>query len=298
MLSTRLPSISALAAQFSQNPTGPFLIASPSAFERRWIIEEVLGIKARYFRASETPLEAICEELSSPSLFGGEGWIVYDEIECIKKSLKSLGTFPHLILAGTRTEKGPFLTLDLTKEKPWEKKDRFMQMAHAEIKRRGKTLAPDAAVLLVANAEGDLSHLFQEIEKLSLFACDAETISRDAVLAIGSGEAAVSGWAKAEEIAFEKRCPRELPFSDVSTFHQLLGQLRYQLRLGLRLSLGETVENLRPKSAAKLTPLAKKHGSAHFQKGLAALFHMERKSKTTPIDPKILYTHFIAEIQQ
>lgn len=271
------------------------MIASPCSFERRWIVEKVLGLRPRYLRASSCTLSEVVDQLSTPSLFGGAEWLVYDEIECVKKKLSDLAGHSHLILSGTRVEKGPFLTLDLTKEKPWEKKDRFLQFAMAEMQRRGKRLAPDAAALLVENVDGDLARLFGEVEKLSIYAADEGVVERSTVMAVGSGKAAVLQWGQAESLALEGRCPREVPFTDASGFHQFIGQLRYHLRVGLKLALGENVEGVRPKTVSKYGRLAKKKGPAHFQQGLEALFHAERKAKTTPIDPKILYTHFVAK---
>jgi DNA polymerase III delta subunit len=272
------------------------MIASPSLFERRWIIEKGLGIKARFLRASTTTPSELAVELSTPSLFRGGEWIVYDEIEKVKKSLKELSVYPQLILSGTRVEKGAFMTLDLTREKPWEKKDRLRDFAIREMQMRGKQILSDAAAYLVEMAQGDMAHLHQEIEKLAIYACDKERIDLQTVQDVSSGDLTQNPWTLSESIALEGKYPQTLPFTDTSGFHKLMGQLRYHYRVGLQLSQGEAVSGLRPKTADKYTRLAQKRGPAYFQKGLEALFQTELKAKTTSIDPKILYTHMLAEM--
>ena len=278
---------------------GPVLIMSPCAFERRWIAEKELGIVIeRTLDFESQPINALVSEVGTPSLFGGNGWIAIDGA---KGKLDPFASFGNVvILAASGSGKG-FFTIDYSKEKPWDRKGRLVKWTLDTVSKFGKKIEPQAAAHLVELTLGEMSLLYQEIEKLVTFVGTGDIIDHTAVKAVCIAGGELNHWKISEAIVFEGKSSDLPQFHDAAALHQFLGQLRYHLTIGRKMASMQALDNaafptLRPKQLSDFFGRAQKRGLAHFQGGMNALFDLELKLKTTSVSPNALFIHFYAKM--
>ena len=273
------------------------LILSPCAFERRWIAEKELGLSFERSLDFEVGINHIIAEIETPSLFGGNGWTL---IENVKGKLDAFAPFDNVVLLGN-SGSGKFFTIDYSKEKPWDRKGRLAFWATEYARRCGKKFDPPAAAHLVEIVEGEMALLYQEIEKLVAFVGSGETIDHGAVKAICVKGGGANLWKISEGVVFDGKVTEMPQFYDVSALHAFLGQLKYHFSIGRKMAAMKEFDQsvfptMRPKQATTFFQQAQKRGYDHFVKGIKALFEMELKLKTTSVDPDALFTHFYARI--
>jgi len=93
----------------------------------------------------------------------------------------------------------------------------------------------------------------------------------------------------------------------LSALHLLMGQMRYQLQMGLTIAvciethqeeeISKVYPKLRPKTLDKYKLCAKKLTSTYFLESFHDLFDLELKSRSGGAKPTLLLDLFIAKIQ-
>lgn len=302
-----------------EHPSPLYGVALADPFEREFVIRRLIGQiggEVKWMRASETPSEVFLEEIDSPSLFASKRTLIYDEVkkgEELQAALKHLPEGVHVILGGSSFRlyeglKKEMVLLDLSGEKPWERTSRLKRWLLQEVQKKGKSLTSDAAAYLSEFCSAHFESLLQEIEKLITYAGDQKEIDLHAVRALIALQPAQKGWQLSESIIWggEVHFPtlHRLDFSELYLF---LGQLRYQIQLGLIvascLERGEekAIEKEYPKlpyqALDKYKRLAASLKTSYFRERLHELFQLECATRTQASRTRFLLDRFVALCQ-
>ncbi|MBS0629963.1 MAG: hypothetical protein JSS30_07075 [Verrucomicrobia bacterium] len=255
--------------------------------------------------------------INGGSLFSGKSAAVLDsvelflesEIQLLSRYVSSPNPQGQLIL-GSATgkvitslyEKGKkeMVILDLTQEKPWEEKQRLQKWLVQTIHAQKKQIAPDAVEALFERLPSDRLYLSQEIEKLICYIGERSGITRADIDAICSSSIDYNFFQIAQQMVWGglKSVPE---LNDVSTLLPLIGLLRNQLEMGLKMAVltkkGATQEEISsafprlwPKALQQCVDGARHLGIGYFQRGLIHLFEFELGLKTSAGKPEVLFT--------
>ncbi|CCB88979.1 DNA polymerase III subunit delta [Simkania negevensis] len=301
-----------------EHPSPLYGVALEDPFERQFVIERLIqqiGGEAHWMRSSETSLATFIEELDSPSLFASKRVLIYDEVEKIKKGefietrLTDLPDGMHVICGGSEIGfyeplKKEMVFLDLSQEKPWERTNRLKRWLLQEVKRGGKMMSADAAAYLSEFCSTNFEALIQEVQKLITYVGDAPEIDLQAVRAIATLQVSQKGWQLSEAMIWggDIHFPT-LHRLDGQELYSFLGQLRYQLQLGLVIAscmkrkeeqqLLQEYPKLPQKSLDRYKRLAETLSVDYFKEGLKDLFELELQSRMKVADLPLLFDRFI-----
>jgi len=306
------------------HPSSVYTLLISDAFERKFVRERLWEAWDGQDKIAVS-LDDLSEAISSPSLFAEKRCLVSDEIEKYKKNdfeslLPILETLPRdllLIMGGSslkafpsfyETMKKEMVLLDLTGEKPWDRKNRLHRWILEFAHEKGKSLAPDAATYLLDFSPIDFSMLIQEVDKAATFVGEDRTITLQAVKAVCHFKGAQRGWELSEALIWGGSIHYpSLHHLDSAAFYGFVGQLRYQLKLGVLVATAlekgeeETImreyPRLRPKALEKYKTQAERFTSSYFLKGMQALFDLELKSRSG-IDTTLLLDLFAFKLQR
>lgn len=258
-------------------------------------------------------LDVVLTELHSPSLLGDLPLIYFDQVHKLTKKqwpqlLAAIGSLPdraHLIL-GLQNIKGcpdlakeskrTLVTLDLSKEKPWDKDKRIADQLLMKAASFNKTLARDALDYLLQAVGPELTFLESALEKLSIYVGDENIIDLKAARSLVRPSKEQTTWQIAEGLVWDKRIPRKIDSKD---FPMLIGSLRYQLELGLCIAtdpslLSTRYKTLRPRTLSRCQSFG--YSSAYFQNGLKALLDAERAFKNRVSDGSLCFDLFAGKL--
>ncbi|NGX51022.1 MAG: hypothetical protein K1060chlam2_00879 [Chlamydiae bacterium] len=282
------------------HPSSLYLLIMPDPFERNFLAKRIMS--ALDFERHTLDVETLLDEIESPSLFSKKRILICDEIEKLKAKKLLLPDDLVLILMGKAEPnffdaiKKEAVTLDLSKEKPWERKSRVQRWLLESAQARGKTLATDAAAHLLELGHADFASLLQELEKAALYAGNEKQISLEMVKAVGTLSPIQTGWQLSEALVWggtlNRRSMREL-----CDLYSIVGQIRYQLNLGITLASGREAPKLPPKRREKLQSLATSLRTSYFAEGLKDLFELELKMRSGITNQLLLLDHFHAKLR-
>ncbi|MCH9631431.1 MAG: hypothetical protein S4CHLAM37_14540 [Chlamydiia bacterium] len=313
---------------FSDTDDHLFAVLGMDFYEREVIIKEVLssfkGATIVYVDALESNFPSLRSELEVGDLFSDKKVVVLKSIEKASKAfLKDLAAYLEtascysLILDGEKLEKSFYdkvtkqlVALDLTKEKPWDRKARIISWLGFFVKRDGKTLAPELADTLYESSEKQLSIMLQELNKLICYTKGSQNISLSDYRAVSSSQSEEKLWNLSEGIVFrndqksfdEAVCKK----LDAQTFHQLLAQLRYHLQIAAKMQAlvlsGDTAAmshfpRLMPKTFDKYQRALARMPSEYAKDALRALFDAEAKAKSIAVDENVLFLELLTKMQ-
>ncbi len=273
------------------------------------------------FHRCQSSLDDLLQELNTPSLFGGRSVVFFDEIQ----SLKPLTPLIHyissptanatLILGATSMKpladlyqkgKKEMVVLDLSEEKPWDKERRLQDFLIANARLQGKNISSDVASFLTEKIGPDMAALSQELDKLICFTNERPSISLSDAKTLTSSLAQVNSWQLAEKVIWHKQVHSiHDKLSDLSFSLLFVGQLRYHLQLGYKISSLLTqkkpvsdIAKLFPqiRSLDKYLPIAKERQASYFHQGLLSLYQMELSLKSTQLDPSALFDQFLGSL--
>lgn len=301
-------------------------VICPSEGERKKILKD---LSQKLSIPSDTQKFALFKEaiqhLSSASLFSEKVCAIFDGVEFLSKKelelliqyVKSPNSKGHLILgAGDpkvfneiyKIGKKEMVILDLSKEKPWEKKERLRGFVLQKLGADRVKIAPDALELFIEGTLGDRLLMEQEIDKLLCYLGSRKQITKTDLEMIScfSEELNIFQWAR--DLVWEGKAALSIP-GDLSILLPLIGQLRHQLEMGLKMSallqketsdqeIAKAFPKLWPKALQQVMQGAKEKGGSYFQKGLCALYDLEFGLKTSLCKPEILLAQFMAKINE
>lgn len=311
----------------NSGPIAPlYLIGSPDSYERRKMTEKLyvtlaerLGdIEKLSFSVQKDSVEKIIEALNTKSFFSTVlvGWL--DEVEKLKaedaKTLRNYflkpSTFSCLILSGSSLKQLEDIVgaaiLDLNQEKPWDKKERLRRWLVSEAIKEKKKIQPRVVDEVIAHIS-DLALLQQEFAKWICAVGARDEITLNDVQSLSSFSSNKSFWQLCDELIWEGKAVRGDTVEDPALLFPLLGQLRSQLEIGLKLStllerkvsLEESKKyfpQLKPNTFQKCLEGARKRSPAHFKNGLLHLFELELGLKSGVGTPALLFDLFVAKL--
>ncbi|MBS0650448.1 MAG: hypothetical protein JSR93_04740 [Verrucomicrobia bacterium] len=309
-----------------------YLIIAPCSYERKKICDMIMAalhkkdpsLAPQHCDAAAASLNEVVDQLNSRSLFGSAPVIICDGLEKLKKSgwepllsyAENPSTFSYLILGSSSAKntadlyqkgKKDLVVLDLSDEKTWDRKARFQRYLIEYALKEGKTLSPDAAQHLLDHIGLDLPSLEQELVKLICYVGDRKAIALNDVEQVCAVEKTVSTWQLSEMIVWEAKPAAPPPNIDLSWLLPFLGQLRYQLQIGLQLAVMNDTHML-PGDMAKQLPqlrgalldkrlaVAKQKGQRYFRTGLQSLFEVEILAKNSGGSANLLFDLLTAKL--
>lgn len=252
-------------------------------------------------------------EIQENSLFGDLPIVLLDGIESLAKkqwqelipAVKSLPPGVRLILTGANAKSCPTLSsqakdslvmLDLTAEKPWDREKRIAEQLMKKVSENGKTMERACLEYLMQAIGPELGLLEQALEKLICYTGNVGHIDLKAAHKLVRPSKEQSLWQLAEKLIWDKVLPRRVESND---FPMLIGALRYQLELGLCMTLTpeqlkERFPTLRDRSLSKYQNY--RYPTQYFQKALQALYTSERAFKNGASDGGICFDLFAGKL--
>jgi DNA polymerase III subunit delta len=303
--------------------SGLYILIVPSEFERRALIEKVVAAVGETAMRLEGSIEQLIEQLTTRSLFEMRHLIIYDgfdklksdELRILSDYLEHPCEFSRLILAAASAKplsalsqkaKQGSLILDLSEEKPWERQRRLEEQLIASARGENKSLAPEVATHLVHMIGPDAALLDAELNKLICYVGERKEITLADVREIGSIDRSFSGWQLSEGIVWSgKMLSADLP-PDPAFFFSLIGQVRYQLEIGLQLSallesgskeIAARFPQLKSRTLDHYIKVAKARSLHYFRDGLVALFEIENLCKSGFRQTPLLWNMLCAKLQ-
>ena len=286
-----------------------YLVISPNDYDRekiiQWIVERCMqgqNGEILHLKATQKTVEEVLFQFHSPSLFGGENFIIFDEIEQLnKKDIDKLVKFlqeeissGYFLFAAKGRSVGAIynamqkkgIILDLSLEKPWEKEKRIHAFVKEKCFHMKKKIFIEALDIFIQRVGLDLALVEQEIDKLITYVGEKKEIEKRDVLAISIQTEQSNYWQLAEKIIEGK----ELSFfhMDTALFHSLIIALRHHLQVGYKIAsflkkgerdLNKYFPRMPVKVLSRKKALAEKRGSQFFKKGLQFLYEIDLLSK-------------------
>jgi DNA polymerase III delta subunit len=154
-----------------------------------------------------------------------------------------------------------------------------------------KTLNMDAAIYLVEFTHGDFALLFQEIEKALVYVGDETTVTLKMIQEISALDPKQSGWQLSEAVVWGG----PVHYGDTDLYG-LVGQLRYQLQLGLQLSSGKEPPRAAPKKLEKIRKIGLE--ASYYLEGLKELFNLELNMRSNALNQELLFDLFRAKLKR
>ncbi len=266
-----------------------YLILVADPFERKFYVNKLYQFLLHYkpklgFKNGEEGLEL--------GLFSQER-VVHLEVE---KGVKIPSKDVILIYSGEKCSslfyeaiERDVVCLDLSLEKPWEKKERLIEELQKIARQGQKTLSLQVANKLLEQVGNDFSTLKNEIEKLVLFASERKAIEEKDIEEVTKTEKEVTLWQVAEALVWKTRLLPRQEFKDFSDVLALIALARHHIYLGIQICRGTEMPNLRKNQMEIYLPFCQKVGSHYFVERLLFLFEWELKAKSSSFDPTLLW---------
>jgi len=302
-----------------------YLIVSPQEGERKKILGSLTTLWEKECDLQRSPnLLSALFHVRSGSLFSQKMAAVFetneiltkDEIKALIEYAKQPSPVGYLLLALSSAKqakelyqkgKQEVVFLDLSSEKPWEEESRRKKWIVQKVIASKKKISPQAVELLAASFPANRLLLDQELNKLLCYLGERETIEQNDVIALCSPISEQNLFHMARDLVW-RRFSKVPSRCELSLLLPLVGQLRYQLELGLKMissiQRGEGQEQmakrfamLRPKALAEYAQVVRARKQAFFKEGLKRLFALEYGIKTSRSKPEVLFTQFCAHME-
>jgi DNA polymerase-3 subunit delta len=313
-----------------------FAVVAIDFLERKLLVDKIVAVFKKdnpsvdviKMEISDQSLLAIKEELETFSLFSSNKVLVLKEVEKASKSLlDNLSTYFKVapaypvIFEGHDFKNDPkfyeklkkeMIVIELTKEKPWEKKQRILNWVEGFCKKEKKTLSKDVLESLYEKCHKDLSLVMQEVEKLVIYTGQEAVITLAHLHAICGAEGELNLWTLAEAIVWqdaEAMWLKSLEFPmDTAVFYPFLGQLRYHYQQGLKIfqltsqglnfeELSQKLPQLQPKHLQRYYASIQKFSANYFTQALLLLFEIDIQSKSRSLDLQILWIDLLTRLK-
>ncbi|MCB1117365.1 MAG: hypothetical protein KDK50_02155 [Chlamydiia bacterium] len=306
-----------LREAFPHNLSQCFALIVPKADERESAACHLISVlqkadpKLKVYKTLD--FDKTLLEIQENSLFGDLPLVYLDEVESLNKkqwqelilAIKSLPSGVRLILAGANAKACPTLStevkdalvmLDLSAEKPWDREKRIAEQLMQRASENGKTMERACLDYLFQAIGPELGLLEQALEKLICYSGEASHIDLKAAHKLVRPSKEQSLWQVAEKLIWDKVLPRRVESND---FPMLIGALRYQLELGLCMTLTpeqlkERFPTLRDRSLSKFQNY--RYPAQYFERALRALYTSERAFKNGVSDGSLCFDLFAGKL--
>jgi hypothetical protein len=266
-----------------------YLVLVSDPYERRFYVNKLFGFIAHYmpgilFESGESALEM--------GLFSSRR-VVHLEAE---KGLKSIPDDVIVVFSGEKCSSAFYeeienevVCLDLTGEKPWEKKERLVEEIQKIARQSHKSISLQVANQLIEILGNDFASLKNEVDKLVLFAGSRKSIDDKDLSELTLAKKEVTAWQIAESLVWKTKGVKRQEFKDLSEVLALIALVRHHIYLGIQICRGDSPPNLRKNQLEVYLPFCERVGVHYFTTRLLFLFEWELKAKTNSFDPEILW---------
>lgn len=321
-----------LQETFPKDISHLYAVIATDLIERRFLIDKILqalkkaGItleKVSYL-LEESSFEEIRDELEAQDLFSGNKIILLKHFEKASASflentaeVLARGCSHYVIFEGEEWKADKFyeklkkeiIVIDLSKEKPWERKQRLFSWIEGVIQRNRKNVHKEVLDILYDRCEKNFSAMMQEVEKWLIYGKDEQTFTKKELEKLCGYKPETNNWSLAEEIVWEGSITQALDKKiDQSQFFSILGQLRYQCELGVKIKQlllsGASQENvykafpqLQSKTMQKYLSHAQHYRLEYFQQAQALLSDYELEVKSSPLKSHFFWTTLLIKLK-
>jgi DNA polymerase-3 subunit delta len=295
-----------------------YLIIDSEPYVQKKLALKVMqeGEGKELFMAEELSLGKLKEALETPSLFEKSKCCFIFGVEKLTKNVHDylsdfvLNPHPQIRLVLTASQMPPFLskllknliTLDLSLEKPWEREKRLIYYVTRTLQKRGISISPVLAELIIKSCGAQVAHLDQELEKLTCYLKRGGEVRREDLDLLQ--ENFQHSIFKIGELLLENKTKEALEVLHQGQFPTIL--LIYSLRNLFQKSLRlkelsfEEAQLAFPTLKGKL--LEKNLNLAHFsskeklKNALLLLFEIEVKMKNQKISESFLQSYLLLKL--
>lgn len=301
-----------------------YVVVSPQESERKKILTSLSNLlKSRSDFAKPAQIGEALQHLKSGSLFSGKMTAQFDgvdqllkgEMELLTSYVRSPNGEGCLLLGASKIKevnalykegKSEMVILDLSKEKPWEERERMTTWAGQYLAFEKKRIHSDALNDLMNRLPPDRICIQKELDKLLCFVGDRTEIDLRDVRAICSEVIEVNPYQLARSLIWEKG-ELKTPLSDMAVLLQLTAALRSQLEMGLKMTallkrgassaeIEGAFPRLYPKNLRQCLDGARQKGEGFFLNGLKSLFDFEWGLKSSGGRPDVLLALFLGKL--
>lgn len=301
-----------------------YVVVCPNENERKKILSSLMiSLNKRSDFIKTTEINRALEHVRSASLFFKTTVALCDGVEkFLKEDRERLHNYCRLsnkknclLLGSARMQevadlykicKNDMVIIDLSKEKPWDEKERFLKWIIQSILYEKKQISPQAAEELLERFPKNRFLLQQEIGKLLCFIGNRREITLSDIKAICGSSIEQSSYQQAKSIVWDENFIFTSSM-DLTFLIRLISAIRLQLEIGLKLCVlhkkGASKEEivkatpfLFPKALQHCTQVALRKGCCFFEKGLMYLFDFELGLKSSKGRPDVLYALFVQKL--
>lgn len=323
--------------QNPQEAMGVYVILASDMLERQFLASLVIGalkthhpqLQVVVLDLSKISVDALKDTLTTADLFAAQPLVHLKHLEeSSKELLEALYALlshregkPPVLVEGEHIKNDPKLydrlhqqlvMMDLTKEKPWDRKNRLIQWVRHFALQHKKSLQEGILDELYQKCHKDLSQMVQEVEKLICYTKDGSVITREHFKMLCKAEEEWNGWSLAEAIVWDDAKGIAVAAAheiDVQQLHAMIGQLRYHYQMGIALKqlmvsdvdehqLVSHFPTLPPKTLQKYVRKAAGLQIHRLERALHALFECEIKAKSQLLSAELLWVDLLAHLSQ
>lgn len=308
-----------LSEAFPGHLSRAYMLIMPDEVERRRLAEKIASLleqegERRLIRlGSEGTLKEFFELVQTRPLLGSHWILIVEGIELLKREeaasfaalLARPSPFAYLICCGAKPcasldfyqeAKKELILLDMSEEKPWDKKRRLKDWLVSEAAKEKKALPEEVALFLLESVGTERSILEQELFKLLTFAYEKKTLSLADAAAISSHTQTLGLWKVAEHLVWEEESLAErVELTEMGDLLALISQLRTHLEAGLKLTAGQA-SSVRPQQVEKYRAITRRRRSDFFARALILLFETELEAKNNALPVQMMGDLLIAKL--
>ncbi len=256
--------------------------------------------------------------LSNDLFSSGERFVIIDQLEKLKKGdfqtfireVEGVDQKTTLLLLSEafpsdlyQVLKSDLVALDLTDEKPWERKKRHISELMKMALKQKKKIDVAAVDLLIESVGADLARLKSELEKLCIFTEGKESIEVYDVRQMTLPTKEKSYWQMAKDLILEGEAERGR-IKDLSDWLIFSGQVRNHLmnmvRISEALERGDVpkIEGMRDKELQFLIEKCRGRRLNDFLQLLDLLFQYELEAKEEGVKGEHLFDMLVIEVNK
>jgi hypothetical protein len=284
------------------------------SYERRYMIEKTYRFLKHYFPQLEMEVLEEGKALET-SLFSNERLIVIDGIEKWKGAelkrliveVKEASPKNRFALAGEGIPASFYdaveqnlVCLDLSQEKPWDRKKRLLEEGIQIGMKIGKKISIPVMEEILLRVGEDLGALKNEVEKLALYQMKKQEITLEDVALLTKERIGENSWRIAEGVVLGESI-EDPDCRDLSDLFALFGQIRFFLYIGLELTekmkkgLPLMHPSLKKGQIEKWAFFVSRIDPDFFSKALCFLFEREVEAKTFFVNPSVLWDRIVIQ---
>lgn len=258
-----------------------------------------------FFFDEERDFSDVMNEIMQPSLFGGKKVMIV--LECSSytdKQWEEILEQPDAMCFFFKKSATKGLidrfkkcgkVLRLAAEKPWDRKNRLVKEVVYAISKNGSQISQPTAYRFVERVFSDLQLFHQELDKLKSYTQGFPKVEDHHIDAVVKPLPEENLFKVSEDLVWKTKNPENFTLDSVSTLLQLIGSLRFQAYMGLKITSRDDIK-LAPWQEKKYRQKAHALGDTYFKKLLRLIYKAEQRAKGSTITPASTFDILSLEI--